>query len=331
MFDSLRKLVALAGGWFAFVLVFLRLFIDTGHAASAQHVSLHQPSELWFWLGAAGVASLALFLGCFALLRKARVIEDMPTSRIRSAAQGYVELEGHARVLPGPAVVSPLSRQPCAWWSYTIRHYDSTDRKWHTVESETSGELFVIADTTGECIVDPEAAQVTPSLQRSWRGRTARPLMIPKKTEWISFGDYAYSEKMIRVGDFIYAAGLFRTQGAIQHLNEDQDVRELLAQWKRDQRELLSRFDSNQDGRIDLDEWEAARRAAQRQVRDQHLQETLHPDIHVLSKPRDRRPFILSALGQDRLVRRYRGWAFACLVLSLALAAALLTAVNSLH
>lgn len=331
MLGSNRSLLATATGWLAFVVIFLRLYIDEGHAAGSHAVDLSRPSELWFWLGAAACASAGLFVGCFLLLRKARMIEDMPTSRIRSAAQGYIEIEGHARLLPGPPVISPLSRQPCAWWSYTIKHYDSTHRKWSVVESETSGELFVISDTTGDCIVDPEGAQVTPSLQRSWRGRSARPNIIPKKTEWISFGDYAYTEKQIRIGDFLYATGLFRTQAAILELNEDQDVRALLSEWKRDQRELLQRFDANKDGRIDLEEWETVRREAIRHVRARHVEDTLHPDIHVLSRPRDRQPFILSTLPQHTLVRRYRLWAFFCLLFSLLLGAALFLAVDSLR
>ena len=36
-----------------------------------------------------------------------RLIEDMPTTRLRAAAQGYVELKGTARLFAGEPIVAP--------------------------------------------------------------------------------------------------------------------------------------------------------------------------------------------------------------------------------
>lgn len=320
------SLLGVGFGGLGFVLAFLNLYLDGTRLPQVHGGSL--PSEFWVWTGLGTAASLALFFGTFVLLRKARLLEDMPTSRIRSAAQGYVELQGYARLLAGPPVVSPLSRQRCAWWSYCIRSYDASSRRWEVIEREISSELFMLADATGSCIVDPEGAQVTPSVSRNWRGRKRRPDMIPKKTEWIGFGNYAYSEQQILVGDMLYATGQFRTQSAILELDEAREVSDLLGQWKRDQRELLQRFDANQDGRIDLEEWEAARRSAIAQVRAEQVQQTLDPDIHVLSRPQDRRPFILSTKTQDQLTFGYRAAALLCLLSSVLLGAAVFYALD---
>src|SRR5262249_25101824 len=46
----------------------------------------------------------------------------------------------------------------------------------------------------------------------------------------------------------------------------EQQMSAVLAGWKKDQQVLLQRFDRNHDGRIDADEWEAARAAARTQV-----------------------------------------------------------------
>lgn len=285
--------------------------------------------EQMLWVALMMAVGTGTFIGAFVLLRRARTMEDMPTSRIRSAAQGYVEIEGHARLLPGPDILSPLSRQRCAWWSYSVRHYDAKNRRWDLVESETSGELFQVVDSTGSCIVDPHGAQVTPSISRSWRGRTVRPQITPKKTEWISFGDYAYTEKQIRIGDMLYATGQFRTQGVQHEFNEAVDVLDLLKAWKRDQPELLARFDANQDGRVDEKEWDAVRRAAIEKVRADQVEHSLHPDIHVLTRPAERRqPFILSTVPQAQLTRRYRVWAVICLMGSLACGALVFTLLS---
>lgn len=261
-------------------------------------------------------------LSCgFALIYRARLMEDTPTSLIRSAAQGYVELSGHARLLPGPPIVSPLSDTPCAWWSYRVqeRARNGKDNQWRTIEEETSGELFLLADTTGECIVDPDYASVTPSVSRSWGGPVQRPHRPPDSMSWLSFGNYRYSEKLILIGDPVYATGWFRTQSAILDLNESRDVGELLAEWKQDKNGLLKRFDANGDGQIDMQEWEAARRAALEQVRAEHVERSLDPDLHVLSKPPDRRPFVLSTLTQKSMTRRYRVWATLCFAVVAAL------------
>lgn len=277
--------------------------------------------QLYFCLLVVALACIGLFVSAFVLIYRARLMEDTPTSLIRSAAQGYVELSGHARLLPGPPIVSPLSDTPCAWWSYRVqeRERNGKDNQWRTIEEATSGELFLLADTTGECIVDPDYASVTPSLSRSWSGPVQRPHRPPDRESWISFGNFRYSEKLILIGEPLYATGWFRTQTAILDLNESRDVSELMAEWKNDKYNLLKRFDANGDGQIDMQEWEVARRAALEQVRSEHVERSLDPDLHVLSKPPDRRPFILSTLTQKTMTRRYRIWATLCLMAAIGL------------
>lgn len=280
---------------------------------------LAQAEPQKFWLAAAILALFGsgLFVFGFVQLRRARLLEDTPTSRIRSAAQGYVELHGIARLLPGPEIRSPLSAERCCWWRYKIEqrrteHHSGKRRvEWVVIDEGVSEELFLLADDTGECVVDPVGATIIPSLSRTWRGYSARPNHFPKHSSWLALGDYRYTEKLLNYGAWVYALGQFQTQNAIRADDESRDVSDLLAEWKRDQRGLLLRFDANRDGRIDMDEWEAARHAAIEQVRAQHVEHAVQPDLHVLSRPRDRRPFILSTKTEHELTRgmRWGGWA----------------------
>ena len=76
--------------------------------------------DLWFWLLTLGVAVVSGGAAALRSLKIARLIEDTPTSRIRSAAQGYVEL---VRTWPAPrghANLAPLTQRPCIWWRYRI-------------------------------------------------------------------------------------------------------------------------------------------------------------------------------------------------------------------
>lgn len=292
--------------------------------------ALAQAEPQKFWLGCALLAllGLGLFVFGFRQLKRARLLEDTPTSRIRSAAQGYVELHGHARLLPGPEVKSPLSGERCCWWQYKIEqrrteHHSGKRRvEWVTLDEGTSDELFLLADDTGECVLDPVGANVIPSLSRSWRGVSARPGGFPQQSRWFAFGDYRYSEKLVRYGDWLYALGQFQTQTAIRADDESRDVSELLAHWKRDQRELLHRFDADRDGQIDVQEWELARRAAIKQVRADQVERSIQPDLHVLSQTHDRRPFILSTKAERELTRGMRWGGLSAVIAGLLLGAA---------
>ncbi|TXH03839.1 MAG: hypothetical protein E6R07_10535 [Nevskiaceae bacterium] len=294
------------------------------------HAAAAADPRLWLWATVVALVCLALFFSAFSLLRRARLLEDTPTSLVRSAAQGYVELRGRARLLPGPPIVSPLSDTPCVWWSYRVqeRVREESRNEWRTIEHETSGELFLLADPTGECIIDPDHADVRPSLSRSWRGPVQRPHRPPDGS-WFQFGDYRYSEQLILVGAPLYAIGWFRTQNAELEFNESREVSELMAEWKKDRSELLRRFDTDGDGQIDAQEWETARRAAITEVRSQQTERALNPDLHVMAKPPDRRPFILSTLTQETMTRRFRLWGLLCLLGALLLGGGFLHLIQS--
>ena len=262
-----------------------------------------------FWFGLVAVCGVALFVIGFRRLRHARLLEDMPTSRVRSAAQGYVEFHGHARLLPGPTIVSPLSAERCCWWEFQVEQRQKDDKgrtRWVTIEKKTSDELFLLDDGTGQCVVDPVGARVIPSLSRRWRGFHPRPSAFPKKASWFDGGDYRYTERMVRFGAWLYTLGAFQTQTAARDDDEMRDVSERMAEWKRDRRSLLHRFDTNRDGQIDLQEWEEARKTAIAEVRAEQVERSIQPDLHVLSAPGDRRPFILSTQNEHELTRGLR-------------------------
>lgn len=121
---------------------------------------------------------------------------------------------------------------------------------------------------------------------------------MPRRSPWLSFGRYRYTERLLGPGEVIHAAGWFRTRNHEQRFDETADVRELLAGWKRDRRELLARFDADGDGRIDAQEWEQARRTALEQVRAEQVARSVDADVHVLCRPPDRRRFLLSSVPE---------------------------------
>ncbi len=279
-----------------------------------------------FWSALLILLSLAALYFSFYHLHRARLIEDTPTSRIRSAPQGYVELIGEADIMRGEPVISPLSASHCCWWRYKVDR--KGDKGWRAVRSEKSNALFLIKDDTGECILDPEGAKVTPSERNIWYGPNAIPSAGPDRgvgtthSQFKRFGlqisvnttfegDYRYTEELIMPGDPLYVIGLFSSLGEMDRkAMRDDMVKERLRQWKADHAGLLDRFDLNGDGQIDLDEWEGARKAAKREVTSEQLKEDQQP-LHTLSTTgSSRRPMLISTKEQFDLVRRFRYFSF---------------------
>ena len=267
-------------------------------------------------------ASFYLFLRW---LGRARLIDDTPTATVRSAAQGYVELEGVARMMDGDPVTSPVSGERCCWYRYVVEHKAQGDDRWRTVSTGISDSVFHLDDGTGCCIVDPEGAEVIPSVRLTWRGHLAFPGAAPLESSfWDRFlhsGPYRYTEQRLQEGDPIYATGHFVALGGAGEAGPNAEIRDLLNRWKRDPRELLKRFDTNLDGEISMKEWETARREAEREVMASWHRRAAGSDLFLLKKPGHGRPFLLSTHPQHTLVIRYRRQALLAAAAFLALGA----------
>ena len=273
--------------------------------------------EFWVIAGLLIAAALAAFLFSFHYLRRARLLEDVPTSRVRSAAQGYAELDGIARLLDGPVIVGPLTGVRCVWWEYKIEEKITTgsgknrQTHWRTLEFRESECLFAVDDDTGTCVIDPDGASVITSLCDRWRGHHPRWTGPPPAAGWRRWfgGRFRYTERRLAPNRPLLALGWFRTEGgAGSDFNTAEEVRLRLAAMKADRADLVRRFDRDGDGEVNLVEWEAARRAAEDEVRAEQAARALRPGVNVLAQPPRHidRPFLLSALPQQQLTRRFR-------------------------
>lgn len=254
-----------------------------------------------------------------------RLIEDTPTAKIRSAPQGYVELEGNGRLMDGPPIIAKLSGLPCVWFRYRIEelvathHRGHTQRRWETIDKGESTETFWLQDETGRVVVDPEGADVTPRHKDGWRshspfGGVARSAFVTNFiTTHRAGGTYRFTEERINSGERLYALGLLKNVSSYTSTpTVDEDVRALLADWKKDQPGLLERFDLDKDGKINEKEWMLARSQARRETTKNRREQVnnLADGLNLLGPTRDRsRPYILSAFTQSELTKRYRLWA----------------------
>lgn len=249
-------------------------------------------NDTTFWIGFAlpFFVALCLLFASFTNLRHTRIMEDTPTSKIRSAAQGYVELEGHQHAL-GEPLKAELSQIPCTWYHCQIEKKvtqvtsKGTKTHWDTIYQNTSQALFLLKDETGECIIDPKGAQVKPDTVSCWYGHSKKPGPIPKtwwQKFWAGFGSYRYIEKRMNIDAPIYAIGMFQTLNIPRiaaDCAKDSDSPAVVKSWLNSDLKQLEQYSDK---------------------------------AHVLSRhglPK-RRPFLISAFPQQKIINQHRLKAF---------------------
>ncbi|HWA12053.1 MAG TPA: hypothetical protein VHA15_03095 [Burkholderiales bacterium] len=249
------------------------------------------------WLGFASLTGLFLWQHG---MRLRTLVRAIPTSRVATAAQGYVELVGTARNARRHFPDAPEFHL----WKRT--QFASRSSQWrvfpfnlfyivHSVD--TTQEPFCVADDSGSALVLPAGAEV---------------LCARREVEYD--GDRKVVREHILEGDPLYVLGEFRTE------REQVDVavltERLLNDWRMD-RGQARRFDADRDGHLSGRELmamhEAAREAAQRASADA----TAGEGVHMVGRGDGSRRFVISSLPPDRLAGRYHGYLAAGLALFL--------------
>ncbi|MEW6563698.1 MAG: hypothetical protein AB1400_10815 [Pseudomonadota bacterium] len=249
------------------------------------------------WLGSLAAMSALSLLAWLSALYRLRMVRDTPTSRIASAAQGYVELIGQGRRFGEHPLLAKLSQRPCLWYRYCIEHKNH-DGDWRTEENGESEDSLLLEDGSGSCVIDPNGAEILTNHKQQWKE-----------------GDRRYTEWLLLEQESLYAIGQFHTLSGNGHASLNEMVKTILAEWKQDIPALHARFDHNGDGELDLHEWETARLAAQAEAEQRLTEIRTAPETHLLRCPEDGRLYLLSNLPPEKLARRYALWTWAHLAI----------------
>lgn len=263
-----------------------------------------------YWLGTALVTAsvpASLWFG-FGQLRTSRAVKDLPTSKIRSAAQGYVELEG-VGVRMADKTECPLTYTTCLWWHYKVEEYKRSgkNKRWCKIEEEKSEAPFWVDDGTGRCVVDPARAQIFPVHERQWYGRSPADAQRPRN-KILFFRKYRYTERFLYEGGPLYVLGDFRTTTTDHAAALESAVRARLDAWRKDPA-MMKRLDVNRDGHVDQREWDAARRMARLQVEREGV--AVPEPAHTIGKLTEN-SYIVSGKPQKEVMhalhKQARGW-----------------------
>ncbi len=143
---------------------------------------------------------------------------------------------------------------------------------------------------------------------------------------------YRYSESRIHPNDLLYGLGLFQTIHA-ESASEQTETRasEILNEWKSDHTALLAKFDANQDGEVDLKEWNRARQVAAGEAHSYVLENYDSEPAHILCRsPVRYQHFILASKNPLKLAKQYRWKSLILFVVFLGLVALDFNLVQSL-
>lgn len=277
-------------------------------------------NEFWLLFAMACALAAACFYFAFRYFWRYRMMQDMPTALLRSAAQGYNEFKGKASLLPGEPIIAPLTKLSCVWYEYTVEEKQShhvrgrSRTSWRVYETGVSDGVFALLGETGKAIVDPDDAEVVHSISDSWYGSTPYPSAGPRgfSSTSVPFGKrYRYSEKRIHEDDFLYVLGHFSTFREIELPSEDESLAILLRSWKNNPEELLRRFDENKDSQLDPAEWQKAVWLAKKLLAESAPLDVENQIDNMIKNPTDsRKPFLISTQEESLLVRnfQYKSW-----------------------
>jgi len=113
-----------------------------------------------FWALAGAAGGVYLFFRGFRTLQRKRLILNTPSSKIRSASIGLVEVSGLA---VGPhTMLAPVTQAPCYYYrtvAWQMQQSGKND-KWVKVAEESLHIPFYLDDNTGRVLVDPQGAEM---------------------------------------------------------------------------------------------------------------------------------------------------------------------------
>ena len=181
--------------------------------ASPDPFTLLRSPVLWGILGIA--IGVRLFFRGFPFLKRKHLIQDIPTSTVRGASLGAVELCG---TVVGPyTLISPLSETDCFYYQAIVRGSEGEEKK---PREEVLYAPFFLDDGTGRVMVDPRGAEIElrPSVDDEYSPSSGdaftRHFLV---RHGISSQFPAYlKEFCIRPGDRLYVLGTLRENPGLQ-------------------------------------------------------------------------------------------------------------------
>lgn len=165
-------------------------------------------------------------------MKQRRLIEETPTSKIRSIAMGLTEIKGRAK--QGLQLyTAPFSQKQCVYYKFLVQEYRRSKNHgyWATIKSGGVKDEFLIEDDTGAVALNPVGARIDlpHSFMSKKLGKEGRAALIDlgvKEKGFLGFGrNLRYVEYAIEPDEQLYVLGTAKTKkDASGTKNEDHIV-----------------------------------------------------------------------------------------------------------
>lgn len=251
-------------------------------------------------------AGFILFGWGFRVLRKKWLIDNTPTSTIRSVAMGMAEVKGKA--VKKCELLSRITMAHCVFHKFLIEKEVKGSKgrsHWETVEQGASTNYFYIQDDTGKLLVDPIYVE---------------NIMDPDYTftDWKNGHKMRYTEWYILPGDSVYIFGTvrkFKDNICDRKERLTQKLRELKAN-----KEKLMQFDADKDGQISPEEWDKAVKGAEEELLQEEITTPAsQEDDIVIAKGELEKTFIISDKSENEISNKLLLTSAAFVIIGIAL------------
>ena len=209
---------------------------------------MNMDMRVLFWSLIGFFAGVYLFFSGFRKFWVKRLIQNIPTSKIRSIAMGLVEINGIAE--SRTPLSGPYTKASCVFYHLLEERLVRTDKTTYWVkELEVKTDIpFFVKDETGSVMIDPIGAEMDLPVRYS-------------RTE----GNKRYREWNIMQNETVYVLGTVKVcKGREERIQEEVESR---LQEKIDNPEEKIKLDINKDMWIDEEERRLAKEKIIEQVR----------------------------------------------------------------
>ena len=256
----------------------------------------YEYGRIFVWCIVGILAGIYFFFRGFYILWRKRLIQDTPTSKIRSLAVGFLEITG--QTIADYLLVTPYSAAPCVFYHAIMERLKSTSRnnRYWVKESDYKSDVpFYLQDDTGCVVIDPAGAE------------TKLPLRYCKRE-----GNIRYKEYYIKESEFIYVLGTAKKPES-PYDREQKEMERRIGEIVNDPEKKV-KLDKNKDNWIDKQEWEAEKRQIRKEIEQEMKKEreekdetdsivSSHLKNIIIGKGEGVKDFIISTLGEKMLVQ----------------------------
>ncbi len=173
-----------------------------------------------------------------------RLIENTPTSKIRSIAMGLVEIYGKVKPLKDNILKSPFSNNNCVYYKYNVKELRQSGKSssWVTIKKGEEKKLFYLKDETGSVLIDLTGAKIdipTDNIYDSSLGKDppeiVKQFLSTKNIKWEGFlfginKTMKYTEYFIAPGDKLYIMGSADDNPYVKEASAEKSVEDIMIQ-----------------------------------------------------------------------------------------------------